>query len=196
MARSAYSYIRDAWQTPKEGKLAELQWQRQQEWRNEGSVVRIERPTRLDKARSQGYKAKQGVVVARVSVRKGSARKQRHKAGRRSKRQGVNRIGRRKNIQRIAEERVSRKYPNLRVLNSYWVGEDGSQKWHEVILLDPEHPAIQNDTDLNWICDDSHRGRAFRGLTSAGKSNRGLQQRGKGTEHTRPSNTSGKGRGK
>jgi len=144
---------------PKEGKLAELQWQRKQEWRDEGAIERIERPTRLDKARELGYKAKQGVVVARVSVRKGGSRKQRHKAGRRrSKRQGVNRLSRRKSIQRISEERASRKYRNLRVLNSYWVGEDGSQKWHEVILVDPNHPAIENDGDLGWIASDDHKG--------------------------------------
>ena len=191
MARSFYSHIREAWKQPGEGKLAELQWQRKQEWRKQGAIERIERPTRLDTARDLGYKAKQGVVVARVSVRKGNARKQRFKAGRRSKRQGVNRIGRQKNLQRIAEERCSRKYRNLRVLNSYWVGEDGSQKWFEVILLDPEHPAIQNDDDLNWICDDSQKSRAYRGLTSAGKKGRGLRKKGKGSEHTRPSKRSG-----
>jgi len=196
MARSFYSHIKEAWKTPKEGKLAELQWQRKQEWRNQGAIERIERPTRLDKARELGYKAKQGIIVVRVSVRKGGARKQRHKAGRRTKRQGVNRIGRRKSIPRIAEERASRKHPNLRVLNSYGVGQDGSQKWQEVILVDPEHPAIQSDDDLNWICDDTHEGRAFRGLTNAGKKNRGLQNRGKGTEHNRPSIRAGNGRGK
>jgi len=79
MARSFYSHIKEAWRSPKEGKLAELQWQRKQEWRDEGAIERIERPTRLDKARELGYKAKQGVVVARVSVRKGGSRKQRHK---------------------------------------------------------------------------------------------------------------------
>jgi large subunit ribosomal protein L15e len=196
MARSFYSHIREAWQTPKEGKLAELQWQRQQEWRDQGAIERIDRPTRLDRARSLGYKAKQGVVVARISVRKGGARKIRHKAGRRSKRQGVRRVTRRKNLQRIAEERASRKYRNLRVLNSYSVGQDGSQKWFEAILLDPNHPAIQNDDDLNWICDDSQDGRAFRGKTSAGQRGRGLNGRGKGTEHTRPSIRSDRGRGK
>ncbi|MFP4625063.1 MAG: 50S ribosomal protein L15e [Natronomonas sp.] len=196
MARSFYSHIREAWKTPKEGKLAELQWQRQQEWRKQGSVERIDRPTRLDKARSLGYKAKQGVVVARVSVRKGGARKQRFKAGRRSKRQGVNKITRRKSIQRIAEERAARKFRNLRVLNSYWVGEDGSQKWHEVILLDPEHPAIENDDDLGWITNDSQRGRVFRGRTAAGLRGRGMGSRGKGTEHTRPSIRSNDKRGK
>ncbi len=196
MARSVYSHIRDAWKDPDDGKVAELQWQRMQDWREEGAVERIDRPTRLDRARSLGYKAKQGVVVARVSVRKGGARKQRFRAGRRSKRQGVTRITRRKNIQRVAEERATRVYPNLRVLNSYPVGEDGSQKWHEVILVDPNHPAIETDDDLGWICDDGQAGRALRGLTSAGTRNRGLTKKGKGTEHTRPSVHGGKGRGK
>ncbi|UPM42193.1 50S ribosomal protein L15e [Halocatena salina] len=196
MARSFYSHIREAWQSPDDGKLAELQWQRQQEWREQGAIERIERPTRLDKARSLGYKAKQGVVVVRVSVRKGGARKQRFTAGRRSKRQGVNPITRRKNLQRIAEERAQRKHRNLRTLNSYWVGEDGSQKWFEVILLDPEHGAIQSDDDLSWICDDTQKSRAFHGTTSAGQRGRGLGQRGKGSEHTRPSIRSDDGRGK
>ena len=196
MAKSFYTYIRDAWKDPDDGKLAELQWQRKQDWREEGALERIERPTRLDRARSLGYKAKQGIVVVRASIRKGGARKQRFVAGRRSKRQGVTRITRRKNLQRVAEERTTRVYPNLRVLNSYSVGQDGSQKWFEVILVDPEHPAIQNDDDLNWICDDSQRGRTFRGKTSAGQRNRGLNHRGKGTEHVRPSVSSGKQRGK
>ncbi|WP_424016502.1 50S ribosomal protein L15e [Halorientalis pallida] len=196
MTRSFYSHIREAWEDPDDGQLAELQWQRQQEWRDQGALERIERPTRLDKARSLGYKAKQGVVVVRASIRKGGARKQRFTAGRRSKRQGVTRITRRKNLQRVAEERATRKYRNLRVLNSYSVGQDGRQKWFEVILLDPHHPAIENDDDLNWICDDSQRGRAYRGLTSAGQSNRGLDKKGKGTEHNRPSNNGGQGRAK
>lgn len=187
MTRSVYSHIRDAWREPNEGKLGELQWERKQEWREQGAIERIERPTRLDRARELGYKAKQGVVVVRVAVNKGTARKERFIKGRRSKRQGVTRITRTKNRQRIAEERATRKYRNLRVLNSYWVGEDGSTKWFEVILLDPEHPAIEADDDLNWICGSSHENRALRGKTSAGKRNRGLQARGTGTEHTRPS---------
>ncbi len=187
MARSYYSHVREAWKNPKEGKLRQLQWERKQQWRQEGAIERIDRPTRIDKARSLGYKAKQGVVLARARVRKGTARKSRFRAGRRSTRQGVRRIGRTKNTQRIAEERVSRKYPNLRVLNSYWVGEDGSNRWFEVILVDPNHPAIENDTDLNWICEPSQQNRAFRGLTSAGRRARGLRSRGQGAEKVRPS---------
>ena len=129
MARSFYTYIRETWKDPKEGKLKQLQWERLQEWRKQGAIVRLDRPTRLDRARTLGYKAKQGILVVRVSVRKSSARIQRHKAGRRTKRQGVNRLTRAKGRQRIAEERATRKYPNLRVLNSYMVGVDGSRKW-------------------------------------------------------------------
>jgi ribosomal protein L15E len=47
---------------------------------------------------------------------------------------GKNRITPAKSLQRIAEERASVKYPNMEVLNSYWVGHDGRQKWFEVIL--------------------------------------------------------------
>jgi len=45
----------------------------------------------------------------------------------------------------IAEERAAKKYPNLEVLNSYYVTEDGSHKWYEVILVDPHHPVIRNE---------------------------------------------------
>lgn len=190
MAGSVYKHIREAWKQPNEGKLGELQWERKQRWRQQGAIERIDRPTRLDKARSLGYKAKQGIIVVRVSVKRGTAHKTRHKAGRRSKRQGVNRLTRRKNLQRIAEERSARKYPNLEVLNSYWVGEDGTQKWFEVILVDPEHPAIESDDDLNWVCETAQRRRVFRGKTAAGRRHRGLQNRGKGAEHVRPSRSS------
>ena len=71
--------------------------------------------------------------------------------------------------------RAARKYPNLEVLNSYYVGESGKYKWYEVILVDPHHPVIKSDPKINWICRPCNRGRAFRGLTSAGKKARGLR---------------------
>jgi len=42
-------------------------------------------------------------------------------------------------------------------------------------MVDPHHPAIKADKDINWICDKAHKGRVFRGLTSAGKKVRGLR---------------------
>jgi large subunit ribosomal protein L15e len=187
MAKSMYAYVREAWKKPAETGVKELQWQRMQEWRREGSVVRLEHPTRIDRARNLGYKAKQGIAVVRVRIRRGGRRKPRYVRARRSARMGVNRITAGKSLQRIAEERASVKYPNMEVLNSYWVGQDGKQKWFEVILVDGHHPSVQADKNLAWLKDPAHRGRAERGKTSAGRKGRGMMNRGIGTEKTRPS---------
>ncbi len=190
LSKSFYGYIRDAWKDPDNTYVRDLRWERLQVWRRQGSVTRIERPTRIDRARSLGYKAKQGIVVVRVKVRRGSMRTSRYIRGRRTQHMGKNKITVGKSIQRISEERAARKYPNMRVLNSYWVGEDGKSRWHEVILVDPSHPVIKSDKDLNWICDNTQKGRSFRGKTSAGHKGRGMKKRGKGTEKTRPSTRS------
>ena len=94
----------------------DLRWERLQVWRKQGSVTRIERPTRIDRARSLGYKAKQGIVVARVKVRRGGLGKTRFNRGRRTQKMGVNKITGGMNIQRIAEARADRK-SRTRVLN-------------------------------------------------------------------------------
>ncbi|MDD3421409.1 MAG: 50S ribosomal protein L15e, partial [Methanocellales archaeon] len=59
MTRSFYSYIRDAYKKPKKTYVDELMWHRLQAWRREPTIQRIEHPTRLDRARELGYKAKQ-----------------------------------------------------------------------------------------------------------------------------------------
>ncbi|KPV62734.1 MAG: 50S ribosomal protein L15e [Candidatus Bathyarchaeota archaeon BA2] len=183
----AYKYIAKAWKKPEESFVKELMWQRAIEWRKQPTVHRIERPTRLDRARKLGYKAKQGFVVARVRVRRGGLRKIRPRSGRRPKRMGVAKYKPAKSMRLIAEERAVRKFPNLEVLNSYWVWEDGRFKWFEVVMVDPSHPVIKSDKNINWICDEVHHGRAFRGLTSAGKEVRGLHHKGLGAEKVRPS---------
>ncbi len=165
----------------------QLRIQRIKKWRKEGSVVRIDKPTRLDRARRLGYKAKPGYIIVRSRVRRGSRRRPRPNRGRRTKRMGTTRITGRKSRQWMAEERAARRYPNLEVLNSYWVGEDGMYKWFEVILVDPYHPAIANDHRINWISTNKHKGRVFRGKTSAGQKSRGLRRKGKGAEKIRPS---------
>jgi large subunit ribosomal protein L15e len=183
----AYKYIAEAWSKPEKSFVDELMRQRLIEWRKQPVICRIEKPTRLDRARKLGYKAKQGFVVVRVRVRRGGLRKQRPKAGRRPKRMGVKKFKPAKSLRLIAEERAARKFPNLEVLNSYWVGEDGRSKWFEVLMVDPSHPAIKADKDINWICQNQHRGRVSRGLTSAGKKVRSLRRKGKGAEKFRPS---------
>ena len=187
----AYKYMAEEWAKPEKSFVDELMRQRLIEWRKQHTVTRIERPTRLDRARKLGYKAKQGFVVARTKVRRGGLRKKRPRSGRRPKRMGVKKFKPAKSIRLIAEERTARKFPNLEVLNSYWVGEDGRHKWFEVILVDKNHPVIKTDKDINWITEKQHNRRVFRSLTSAGKKVRSLRRKGKGAEKVRPSKRRG-----
>jgi large subunit ribosomal protein L15e len=189
-----YKYIAEAWATPEKSFIDELMRQRLIEWRRQPTIFRVEKPTRLDKARKLGYKAKQGFIIARVRVRRGGLRKQRPKAGRRPKRMGVKKFKPAKSLKLIAEERAARKFPNLEVLNSYWVGEDGRAKWFEIVMVDPDHPVIKADKDVNWICQKQHHGRVFRGLTSAGKKVRSLRRKGRGAEKFRPSKKAARGK--
>ena len=182
----------EEWAKPEASFLEDLMRQRLIQWRKEHAVTRVENPTRLDRARKLGYKAKQGFVVARVRVRRGGSRKIRPKAGRRPKRMGVSKFKPAKSLRLIAEERAARKFPNLEVLNSYWVGEDGRSKWFEIIMVDTAHPVIKSDKDINWITEKQHANRALRSLTSAGKKVRSLQHKGIGAENVRPSKRTGK----
>jgi large subunit ribosomal protein L15e len=188
----AYKYIAEEWAKPEKTFLEELMRQRLIQWRKEHTVTRLERPTRLDRARKLGYKAKQGFVIARARVRRGGMRKPRPRSGRRPKRMGVAKFKPAKSLRLIAEERAARKFPNLEVLNSYWVGEDGRSKWFEIILVDPDHPVIKADKDINWITQKQHANRALRSLTSAGKKVRSLTRKGRGAENFRPSKRTGK----
>jgi large subunit ribosomal protein L15e len=194
--KSMYKYVAEAWHKPKKSIVYDLQRKRMIEWRMGDSFVRLARPTRIDRAHALGYKAKQGYIIVRARVRRGSLRKTRFDGGRVPSKMGVNKITMAKSIRRIAEERTAKHYPNLEVLNSYWIGEDGKHKFYEIILVDPSHPSIKNDRKINWICDSAHRGRVYRGLTSAGRKGRGLRYKGKGAEKMRPSLGAHQRRGK
>ncbi|WP_455278010.1 50S ribosomal protein L15e [[Eubacterium] cellulosolvens] len=121
------------------------------EWRREPAIMRVEKPTRIDRAKRLGYKAKQGFVVIRARIRRSGARKKRPSSGRRQKAMGVTKIKWNKSLQQIAEGRVARKYPNMEVLNSYFLWADGKYFWTEVLLIDPHHPSVMNDSQVNWI---------------------------------------------
>lgn len=131
-----------SWQGRRETALGSYLRSQLVVWRRQPTVARIDRPSRLDRARALGYRAKQGYVVVRVRVRKGGARKQRPSSGRRPKALGVSKFTRGKSLRVIAEERAMKRFPNLRLLNSYYVGEDGLSKWYEAILVDPHHPNL------------------------------------------------------
>jgi large subunit ribosomal protein L15e len=150
------------------------------EYRQRPNILSLHRPSRTDKAHRLGYKAKQGYVIVRAGVRRGGRHRQVHRGmvfGK-PKHQGVSQLKWERNLQSLAEEKVGRKYTNLRVLNSYWVNQDAVYKYYEVICVDPSHTKIRNDPRANWICDPVHKHRELRGLTSAGRKSRGLRQSG------------------
>ncbi|MEK6835822.1 MAG: 50S ribosomal protein L15e [Nanoarchaeota archaeon] len=176
-----YNYIQEAWKNPKEN-LGGLYKQRLIEWRKGNSVIRVEHPTRIDKARRIGYKAKQGYVVVRIRLPRGGRMRPRFRAGRKSKKR------RRKlilgmNYRWVAEQRANKKYPNCEVINSYYLAKDGKYYWFEVLLIDRElgkkYPEIAELA--------KQRGRVYRGLSSAARRSRGLLGKGKGYEKVRPS---------
>lgn len=179
-----YKYLKQTWESP---ELKQLFKERLIKWRKENVILKIERPTRLDRAHSLGYKAKQGFVVVRTKIKKGTRKKEGNIKGKKPSQTGRTGISSGMNLQHIAEGRVARKFPNLEVLNSYYVAEDGQRKWFEVILVDPNHSCVKNDKKLHWLQNPANRGRVFRGLTSAGKKSRGLYGKGKGFEKVRPS---------
>ena len=156
-----YKYIQKAFQEQYKERSMVLR-KRITEWRKLGTVARIKRPTNIARARSLGYKAKEGYFMARVAVGRGS-RKRPHPWGGRKPAKNVAYLSPGKSLKRQAEEKAARVFTNLEVLNSYWVGQDGVKKYFEVIFADRK------------LLPNLPKGRAFRGLTSAGKKGRALQ---------------------
>ena len=185
----AYKYINELWKKKQSEVMQFVLRLRTWEYRQLSAIHRCVKPSRPEKARRLGYKAKQGYVVYRVRVR-GGGRKRPAKKGvicGKPKQIGITGLKNKKNSRSIAEEAVGRKVQALKVLNSYWVGQDGIYKFYEVICIDPSHNAIRNDPKINWICNDVHKRREARGLTSAGKKHRGLRAKGDRVNHKRPS---------
>ncbi len=168
MAKGMYHYLREAWRKP------ELK-ERMIEWRRSDAAVVVEKPLRLDKARALGYKAKKGFVIVRIRLLRGGRKRERAGVrGRKSRKQHIRKILK-MNYRWVAEIRAARKYPNLEVLNSYFIGKDGKNYFFEIIMIDPHKPEISNDRTINWII--NKRRRAERGLTSAARKSRGLRSK-------------------
>jgi len=168
MTKGLFHYLREAWKKPDKETLR----MRMIEWRKTNVIVKVDKPLRLDRARAMGYKAKKGIIVVRIRIGRGGRRRTRPHKGRRSKRM-TNRKVVKMNYKEVAEQRVARKYRNMEILNSYWIGKDGVNYFYEVILVDRKQPEILNDKQLKFIAKPSSRGRAFKGKTSAGKKARG-----------------------
>ena len=185
-----YQSIREIWKQPKKN-LGDLWKQRLIEWRRQESVTKVDYPTRLDRARNLGYKAKKGYVVVRVKLLRGGRKRVRFHGGRKPRKMRRQKVVK-KSYQWVAEERANKKYPNCEVLNSYFVAKDGRYYWYEIILLDRE--IVKTYPGMSWL--ENSRGRVYKGLTSAGRKSHGLRGKGFGYEKIRPSLNSNKGLGK
>jgi large subunit ribosomal protein L15e len=153
-------------------------------WNSEPPIKLVDKPTNIARARILGYKAKEGVFIVRVMLH-GGARKRKLAGGGRKPSKSGRYFTRSKSLQAMAEERAARKFSNFEPLNSYFVGSAGSRKFYEVILLDRNSPIIKADKQYSNVI--SQRGRAFRGLTSAGRRHRGIIRKRFGAHKLRPS---------
>merc|ERR1711975_17257 len=135
------------------------------------------------------YKAKQGICIYRVRVRRGGRKRPVHKGQvyGKPRNAGISHLKARRSLRSVAEERCARRCGNLRVLNSYWVNADASYKYFEIIMVDPSHKAVRRDPRMNWICAPVHKHRELRGITSAGRANRGLRSKAHGAAKRKPS---------
>jgi len=184
----AYKYMEELWKKKQTDVMRFLNRVRTWELRQLPAIHRASRTTRPDKARRLGYKAKQGFSIFRVRIKRGSRKRKVAKGicyGKPST-SGV-RIKATRNLKSVAEERLGRKMGSLRILNSYWITQDATNKWFEVITVDPMHKTIRNDARMNWICNAAHKHREMRGVTQAGRHSRGLNRKGKAGLKVRPS---------
>lgn len=173
---SLNNYLREIRKKKQSDVARYLSTVRNYEFRLNTSVHRAERPTYPERAHLLGYRAKQGMCILRARIKRGGRKriaKNGNTCGKPSN-AGIYQIKPAKNLQSMAEVKAGKKAGNLRVLNSYWVGQDGVYKYYEVIMVDPNHNAIRNDPKSNWICDSTMKHRECRGLTSASKKSRGL----------------------
>merc|ERR1719163_910669 len=185
----AYKYLQELWRKKKSDVMRFVMRVRCWEYRQLPVVHRASKPSRLDKARACGYKAKQGYSVYRVRIRRGGRKRAVGKGIVYGKpvHGGIRKLKKARSHRSVAEEKIGRRCSNMRVLNSYWVGQDAAYKFYEVIVVDPAHKAIKDDPRINWIVSEKHNRRELRGLTSAGKKYRGLRQKGYRANALRPS---------
>ena len=99
----------------------------------------LHHPDHTDKAHFLGYKAKKGYVVASFKVRRVGQKIKNNKGmvWGKLKHQFINNIKFKKNLKLVAEERVGRKFSNLRVLNLYRINQDATMKYYDAILVKP-----------------------------------------------------------
>lgn len=101
----AYKYVQELWRKKQSDLFRFLLRVRCWQFRQLNSIHRAPRPTRPDKARRLGYKAKQGYVIYRVRVRRGGRKRKVPKGATYGKptNQGVTELKFQRSLQSVAE---------------------------------------------------------------------------------------------
>lgn len=101
----AYKYVQELWRKKQSDLLRFLLRVRCWQYRQLNVLHRAPRPTRPDKARRLGYKAKQGFVIYRIRVRRGGRKRKARKGATYGKptNQGVNELKFQRSLQSVAE---------------------------------------------------------------------------------------------
>lgn len=197
LTMGAFRYVTELWNKKQSDVMRFLLRIRAWEYRQQNILVRVPHPTRPYKARMLGYKSKAGYVIYRQRIARGGRRKhirKSHNVGKPAS-AGITKLKPKMGLRAIAELKAGKRLGSLRLLNSYWVNEDGKFKWYEMIFIDPFHQKIREDPRINWICAAKHKHRECRGKTSAGKMSRGLRHKGANAHKKRPSRAAAYKRG-
>lgn len=105
----AYKYVQELWRKKQSDLFRFLLRVRCWQFRQLNSIHRAPRPTRPDKARRLGYKAKQGYVIYRVRIRRGGRKRKVPKGATYGKptNQGVTELKFQRSLQSVAEVNLS-----------------------------------------------------------------------------------------
>ncbi|MFA5050052.1 MAG: 50S ribosomal protein L15e [Candidatus Micrarchaeia archaeon] len=166
----AYRYIQESIQNARKERNQTYRT-RISSWRKEGTVVGTKRPMNIPRARKCGYKSTKGFVVARVKIEKGMRKRPKPAKGRQA-RHNYRYTSPASSHQMIAEQKAARIYKNCEVIGSYFIADDGQYTFFEIILADRTLASSKSSATLR-------KGRAFRGLTSAGQKARKRLKTGK-----------------
>ncbi|XP_045125448.1 uncharacterized protein LOC123512860 [Portunus trituberculatus] len=172
----AYKYMQEIYRKKQSNVMRFLLRVRALQYRHLNKLHRAPRPTCPEKVWRLGYKVKQGFVMYRIRIHRGGRKRPMPRGSTygKPKTHGVNQLKPTHNLQSLAEERTGRRLGGLCFLNSYWVVQDSTYKYYEVILVGIWHNVVRKDTSLDWICKHTHKHREMRGKTSAGRKHCGL----------------------
>ena len=115
----AYKYLQELWRRKQSDVIRFVLRVRCWEYRQLPVIHRVQRPSRLDKARALGFKQKQGYVIYRVRIRRGGRKRAVHKGIIYGKpvHLGIRKQKKARSHKNVAEEKIGRVCKNMRVLN-------------------------------------------------------------------------------